>query len=227
MSTAALGATLVAGCGALHEAPVSNATANPNAAAAESANAYRATGEQARPAVRAPEKKTAKPRPTRSAKAKPTKKPKVEKKTVQAKPKTEPVARTSGVPAWVTVINWASTKLGHKYVWGGDGYNNPYDGFDCSGLMKAAYAKAGITLPRVANDQYGATRMHPKKSELRMGDLVFYGPTERGIHHVGLYVGRDDQGKQMMLHAPNSRSKIRFDRIDYMSDYYGATRIVP
>lgn len=221
-STAALGAALATGCSALHEAPVSNATANPNAAAVESANAYRATGERGRPAAKAPEKKTPKPKPTKSAKPGPEEKPKVEKKTSRPKPDPQPVAQTSDIPAWVTAINWAQTKLGTWYLWGGNCDAASGGRCDCSGLTKTAYAKAGIQLPRVANDQYRTTNVHPKKGELRPGDLVFYGRTERGIHHVGLYLGSG-----MMIHAPRTGRTIAFDKITYMSDYYGATRIVP
>ena len=40
--------------------------------------------------------------------------------------------------------------------------------FDCSGLTQAAYESVGITLPRVANDQYNAGP-HPKRDELLPG----------------------------------------------------------
>lgn len=125
-----------------------------------------------------------------------------------------------GTPGWVTAVNWAQTKLGTPYLWGGTGTEQQGGRFDCSGLTQAAYRKAGIEIPRIANDQYRASGNHPGRSSLRTGDLVFYGSSERGIHHVGIYVG----GGQM-IHAPNSGSVIRFDRIDYMSDYYGATRV--
>ena len=36
------------------------------------------------------------------------------------------------------------------YVWGGE---TPCVGFECSGLVQAAYAVAGVSLPRVAQDQ--------------------------------------------------------------------------
>jgi cell wall-associated NlpC family hydrolase len=129
-------------------------------------------------------------------------------------------------PAAQLAINWAQTKLGHKYVWGGDGSDNKYDGFDCSGLTKFAYRQAAVTLPRVANDQYATTNVHPSRGQLRPGDLVFYGRSARGIHHVGIYVGKDKNGHQTMLNAPNSDSVIRYDRIDtFGDDYYGATRV--
>ncbi|MBD3004857.1 C40 family peptidase [Streptomyces sp. 5-10] len=119
--------------------------------------------------------------------------------------------------AWATALNWAQTKLGLPYVWGGE--SDAEGGYDCSGLTKAAYSRAGVALPRTAQDQYFASGVHPSQDQLRPGDLVFYG-TPGNIHHVGMYTGGG-----MMLHAPNSRSLIRFDRIDYMGDYFGATRV--
>ena len=58
------------------------------------------------------------------------------------------------------------------------------DKFDCSGLIMAAWAKAGKSLPHNAAAQYSATA-RISRSELQPGDLVFY----RSLGHVGLYVG--------------------------------------
>jgi cell wall-associated NlpC family hydrolase len=200
---------MMAGCGALHDAPISDAKANKNAQAVERVSTYSGTGQRA--VVKAPQGKKA----TTRIKA-----------TREGEADMQPVAQTSDIPAWVTAINWAQTKLGHRYIWGGNGYDNKYDGFDCSGLTKAAYAQAGITLPRVAQDQYHATNVHPTESELRPGDLVFFG-TRWNIHHVGIYVGKNDKGQSMMLHAPNSRTVIKFSPVHYMNDYFGATRVSP
>ncbi|MCX5206914.1 bifunctional lytic transglycosylase/C40 family peptidase [Streptomyces sp. NBC_00237] len=114
-----------------------------------------------------------------------------------------------------TAVAFARAQLGTPYVWGGDG---PAEGgFDCSGLTKAAYAAAGITLPRVANDQYQATPKIPAGQPLLPGDLVFYGTPGR-IHHVGLYIGNNQ-----MINAPNRHSLVRVE--DYRwKDYYAATR---
>jgi cell wall-associated NlpC family hydrolase len=114
-----------------------------------------------------------------------------------------------------TAVAFARAQLGTPYVWGGDG---PAEGgFDCSGLTKAAYATAGITLPRVANDQYQATPKIPAGQPLLPGDLVFYGTPSR-IHHVGLYIGNNQ-----MINAPNRHSLVRVE--DYRwKDYFGATR---
>lgn len=119
-------------------------------------------------------------------------------------------------------IAYARTKIGIPYLWGGNGTAGQGGRFDCSGLTKAAYAKAGIELPRVANDQYKASDNHPSWSELRPGDLVFFGQkgNYRSIHHVGIYIGN---GK--MLHAPRTGTLIRINEVHYMNDYFGATRV--
>lgn len=211
-TSAGLSVLALTGCGALSDSPISNAKANGNPAVKE-ANSY-----ADRPQTeRADRSKPQKPAPETPQKPKISGE-RAKKDPVGTRNDMAPVARPQEIPAWATAINWAQTKLGHKYVWGGE--SDEEGGFDCSGLMQAAYAQAGVELPRVANDQYATTNVHPKKSALRPGDLVFYGQTERSIHHVGLYVGSG-----YMLHAPNSRSKIRFDKISYMSDYYGATRV--
>lgn len=138
----------------------------------------------------------------------------------QARPQTTALAEVSSgsTPAWATAINWAQTRLGVPYVWGGESMAE--GGYDCSGLVMRAYEKAGIRLPRIASAQYSARSNHPSRSQLRPGDLVFFGTTAQNIHHVGLYVGSG-----VMLHAPKTGTVIRFDRVAYMSDYYGATRV--
>ncbi|MET7639703.1 bifunctional lytic transglycosylase/C40 family peptidase [Streptomyces sp. NPDC005438] len=139
---------------------------------------------------------------------------KMEKSFAETKGRVEPSRQSAGA------IHYAQKKLGTPYLWGGDG--TPEDGgrFDCSGLSKAAYASVGISLPRVANDQWNSGP-HPKRNELLPGDLVFFAHNlddPRSIHHVGIYVGGG-----FMINAPYTGAKIRFDRID-TPDYIGASR---
>jgi cell wall-associated NlpC family hydrolase len=53
----------------------------------------------------------------------------------------------------LVAVDWALAQAGTPYVWGGE---TPGAGFDCSGLVQAAYQAAGISLPRVAQDQFDA-----------------------------------------------------------------------
>ncbi|MGA2472080.1 MAG: NlpC/P60 family protein, partial [Acidimicrobiales bacterium] len=49
--------------------------------------------------------------------------------------------------AGAVAVEWALSQIGTPYVWGGE---TPGVGFDCSGLVQAAYRVAGVALPRVA-----------------------------------------------------------------------------
>lgn len=119
-------------------------------------------------------------------------------------------------PAAYTAIAFACAQLGQPYVWGGDG---PAEGgWDCSGLTKAAYAAAGIGLPRTAIEQFYAGAPIPE-DQLRPGDLVYFG-TATDIHHVGLFLGAG-----LMINAPTFDQPVQIEHYRYSGDdYFGATR---
>ncbi|MFE0099818.1 NlpC/P60 family protein [Streptomyces sp. NPDC059009] len=125
--------------------------------------------------------------------------------------------------AALQAIDYAQRQLGLPYTWGGNGPAVGDLGFDCSGLTQAAYAAAGIALPRTAQQQYAAGRRLPGGQPPRPGDLVFYGHPRGGIHHVGLYIGNG-----RMIDAPGRTQKIRISPYRYAGDdYAGATRPHP
>jgi cell wall-associated NlpC family hydrolase len=139
---------------------------------------------------------------------------KMEKSFASTKSRVDPSKRGAGA------IYYAQKKLGTPYLWGGNGTPEQGGRFDCSGLTLAAYRSVGVTLPRVANDQWNSGP-HPKRDELLPGDLVFFGTdlnNSRSIDHVGIYVGGG-----YMIDAPYTGAKIRFDPID-TPNYFGATR---
>lgn len=120
-----------------------------------------------------------------------------------------PVPASGRAKAAVSV---AMAQLGDRYVWGAEGPSS----FDCSGLTKYAWGKAGVSLSHSSKAQYGEGRK-VSRNELQPGDLVFFGnPT---IWHVGMYIG-----KGRMVHAPNPSKPVKTDDIDYMSGYAGAVR---
>jgi hypothetical protein len=114
-------------------------------------------------------------------------------------------ADVSLTTAGAVAVQWALAQIGTPYVWGGE---SPGVGFDCSGLAQAAYAVAGIRLPRVAQDQYDGTPKVAAGSPLLPGDLVFFGGDPSSVDHVGLYVGVVD-GQNVMVDAPHTGADVR------------------
>ncbi|MEU9866796.1 C40 family peptidase [Actinomadura sp. NPDC048021] len=120
-----------------------------------------------------------------------------------------------------TVIKAAYTRLGWPYVWGGE--SEAEGGYDCSGLMQYAFARAGIRLPRVAADQARAGWVVPY-SKAEPGDMLIWAndPTAPGyISHIALYLG---QGK--MLAAPRTGTVVQIQNV-YTRNMRGAVRVSP
>ena len=60
----------------------------------------------------------------------------------------------------------AQSQLGVPYHWGGE---SPGVGFDCSGLTQWAWGRAGVSIPRTAQEQYDAIA-HVSLASLQPGD---------------------------------------------------------
>jgi cell wall-associated NlpC family hydrolase len=99
--------------------------------------------------------------------------------------------------------DWALAQVGTPYIWGGE---TPGVGFDCSGLVQAAYAAAGVSLPRTAQEQYDAGPRLAAGTPLIPGDLVFFGGGPAEVTHVGLVVGPGE-----MVDAPHSGAAVRVE----------------
>lgn len=111
----------------------------------------------------------------------------------------------------------AKKHLGKKYVWGATGPNT----FDCSGLTQYCHKKLGISIPRTSLAQSNSGKS-VSKSNLQMGDLIFWKTTSAKVGHVGMYVGNGQ-----FIHAPNSRSVVKIDSLNnsyYSSRYVNARR---
>jgi cell wall-associated NlpC family hydrolase len=131
--------------------------------------------------------------------------------------------------AAATAIAFARAQLGVPYVWGGDGSQltelpdgrtTVTGGFDCSGLTRAAYAAAGVEIPRTAQAQFDAGPQVPAGQPLEPGDLIFYGSSAATIHHVGIYIGDGE-----MIHAPDVGQVVRISPYRWAGDdFWGVTR---
>jgi peptidoglycan DL-endopeptidase CwlO len=79
-------------------------------------------------------------------------------------------------------VAFVYSQLGCPYVYGGTG--PCHMGFDCSGLVQAAWAAAGMQLPRDTYEDWAALPHIPVAS-IEPGDLLIYD----GEGHVAMYVG--------------------------------------
>ncbi len=97
----------------------------------------------------------------------------------------------SGVPADRAtlisgVVQTALDVMGMPYRWGDEGE----EGFDCSGLIRYAFGKHGITLPRSSAEQAREGEEIGKDLDaLRAGDVLTFATRGSRISHVGLYLG--------------------------------------
>jgi cell wall-associated NlpC family hydrolase len=101
-------------------------------------------------------------------------------------------------------VQFVYAQLGKPYEWGATGP----DSFDCSGLVQAAWAAAGVSIPRTTEEQWAALP-HIPMSDLAPGDLIEY----NGESHVAMYVGNG-----YIIDAPQSGEDV--ERIPEDTDWY-------
>jgi cell wall-associated NlpC family hydrolase len=112
------------------------------------------------------------------------------------------------------VVAYARHQVGVVYSWGGA---SPATGFDCSGLVYAAYHSIGWKIPRSSWDQLRSGRP-VRFAGLRPGDLLF---TEGG-GHVQLVVS-----KRVAVSAPQTGERVRYVPLASLRpEFAGARRLL-
>src|SRR3954454_7742865 len=109
------------------------------------------------------------------------------------------------------VVTYARHQIGVSYSWGG---TSRQTGFDCSGLVYAAYRSIGWEIPRSSWDQLRAGRA-VRLARLRPGDLVF---TEGG-GHVQLVVS-----KRAAISAPQTGERVRYVPLRQLRPQFAGAR---
>jgi cell wall-associated NlpC family hydrolase len=118
----------------------------------------------------------------------------------------------------ITLLQKIDNWWGTKYCMGGSTKNC----IDCSAfsltMMRDVYA---LNLPRTAQEQYN-TAEKISTSELKEGDLVFFGSSSRNINHVGIYVTNNK-----FVHASTSQGVTITDMDEryWSARYRGAGRV--
>lgn len=139
-------------------------------------------------------------------------------KTTSVKPTTTNTTSTETSSKAKAVINTAKNYMGVPYVWGG---TTP-SGFDCSGFTQYVLGKNGISVPRTSAEQYTAG-VSVSRSNLKVGDLVFFTTYKPGPSHLGFYLGDGN-----FIHASSSKG-VTISSLDssyYSSRYIGARRVI-
>lgn len=118
------------------------------------------------------------------------------------------------------LIKEAKKWLGVKYEYGG----STKDGTDCSGfVMKVFLSVYDIKLPRTSRDQQAFCK-RIKKSELKIGDLVFFATTKnkKRVSHVGIYIGDGE-----FIHASSSKGVVisKLSQGYYTRNYHSSGRV--
>jgi cell wall-associated NlpC family hydrolase len=123
-------------------------------------------------------------------------------------------------PRAVAAVATARKYLGTPYRWGG---STPQTGFDCSGLVQWAYAKAGIQIPRTSEQQILASNGKAvDRKHLLPGDLVFFRDSTGDVHHVGMSLGGDK-----FIQAPHTGDVVKISSLKesyYAQQFTGGRR---
>jgi cell wall-associated NlpC family hydrolase len=108
------------------------------------------------------------------------------------------VSRGLRLAAW----HWALRQRGKPYIWGGVGPR----GFDCSGLVWAAYRSVGIQLPRTTYEMLDSRMLiRISKGQARRGDLAFFGREHVELYRWGNWTfGAEHTGTRIGFHKMDS-----------------------
>ena len=108
----------------------------------------------------------------------------------------------------VTIYALGLLNTGYRF-----GGKNPDAGLDCSGMVSYIYERAaGLRLKGSAADIARQGRA-VERTQLRLGDLVFFNTRNASFSHVGVYIGDN-----RFVHAPSGSGRVRIDELG--SRYY-------
>ena len=136
----------------------------------------------------------------RASTASATQRPTRKVTAIRARKATQPVTEELVVPPGgdrSIVLRFALSQVGKRYRYGGTGDG----GWDCSGLVSAAYRNAGVSLPH-SSGAIGREGRAVPAGQWRPGDVI------ASSGHVALYLGNG-----LMVEAANPRAGVRVTRV--------------
>lgn len=119
---------------------------------------------------------------------------------------------------WASAVQRVGLRvLGVRYRWGGV---TPR-GFDCSGFIYYVMNSVGVNLPRTTYAMF-ATGRPVARTDLQVGDVVFFQTVSPGPSHAGIYVGNN-----LFMHSSSGIGRVSLTSLDYRyykARYLGARR---
>jgi hypothetical protein len=100
------------------------------------------------------------------------------------------------------ILDIAYRYMNAPYLWGG----RTIFGIDCSGFTQIVYKICGIKILRDAYQQFSQGYFISNFSEIKSGDLAFFGQSISKITHVGILINQNS-----IIHASGS---VRIDKWD-------------
>lgn len=114
------------------------------------------------------------------------------------------------------VVEYAKQFLGGRYVYGG---TNLSTGVDCSGFTQQVMKNFGVNLSRTSSSQYANNGRKVSVSDIKPGDLVYYG---RGrVTHAAIYAGNGQ-----VIHATTPRNGITMGNLYHGLPLIGVKRVI-
>lgn len=119
---------------------------------------------------------------------------------------------------WASAVQRVGLRvLGTRYRWGGV---TPR-GFDCSGFIYYVMTSVGVGLPRTTFAMFSTGRP-VARTDLQVGDIVFFQTVSPGPSHAGIYVGNN-----LFMHSSSGIGRVSITSLDYRyykARYLGARR---
>lgn len=89
------------------------------------------------------------------------------------------------------------------------GGSDPKTGFDCSGFVRYVYQHSlGAILPGNSASQFDAGA-NVARSDMKIGDLVFFRTHGKRVSHVGIYLGDN-----RFIHSPSTGKRVSVSSLD-------------
>ncbi len=122
---------------------------------------------------------------------------------------TNTIKLPQGLDIRAKLVTNAISYLGSLYTFGG---SDGASGFDCSGFVMTCYNSIGVSIPRSTKEQVKQGTAIDV-SQIRPGDLIFYGAAEDSVNHVAMYIGGG-----MVIHSKNTGNGVCVDPYSMRQD---------